>query len=101
MAAWPNWKQALGSGVAFLAVFIPVQWLFADFLMSPGSRNWFFGSGYLNYFQGPNSFQATHRFVPFETASQFQTNMLLAFVVAILSTWLGLAIGDWLKRVRR
>jgi hypothetical protein len=101
MADWPNWKQAAASGLLFLATYIPAQWLFADFLMSPGSRNWFFGSGYLNYFQGPNSLQALHRFIPYETASQFQTNMMLAVVVAILSTWLGLAIGDWLKRVRR
>ena len=28
-------------------------------------------------------------------------NMALAVVCAILSTWLGLATGDWLKRVRR
>ena len=69
--------------------------------MTPGSRNWFFGSAYYDYFQGPGSFQATHRFIPWETASQFQLNMVLAFVFAMLSTWLGLAVGDWLKRVRR
>src|SRR5439155_1612815 len=100
-AAWGNWKQALGAGLVFLAVFIPVEWRFADFLMSPGARNWFFGSGYLNYFQGPTSFQALNKFAPMETGSQFQTNMMLAVPIAIVSTWLGLAIGDWLKRVRR
>ena len=45
--------------------------------------------------------QATHRFVPYETAAQFQTNMVLALMFAMVSTWLGLAVGDWLKRVRR
>lgn len=101
MAGWSNWKQALASGGLFLAVFLPLQWVFADFLMSPGARNWIFGSIYYDYFQSPSSFQATHRFVPYETASQFRTNMLLAATCAIVSTWLGLAIGDWLKHVRR
>ena len=101
LAGWSNWKQSVAGGTLFLASLLAVQWPFATFLMSPGSRNWFFGSMYYDYFQGPTGFQATHRFVPYENAAQFQTNMALALVFAMVSTWLGLAVGDWLKRVRR
>ena len=101
MAAWGNWKQSIAAGALFVGSFLAAQWPFATFLMTPGSRNWFFGSMYYDYFQGPGSFQATHRFIPWETVSQFQLNMVLAFVFAMLSTWLGLSVGDWLKRVRR
>src|SRR5579863_3656823 len=39
--SWNDWKLASAGGVAFLAAFLAVQWPFADFLMSPASRNWF------------------------------------------------------------
>jgi hypothetical protein len=102
IAAWSNWKQAILGGLLFLAVYFPTQWVFADFLQSPAAHNWFFGSNYLSYAEGPNSFNALNRFVPYETTrAQFQTNLALAAVAGMFSTWLGLGIGDWLKRVRR
>jgi hypothetical protein len=101
MARWKKWKQALAGGVAFFASFVPVQWMFATFLQSPGARNWIFGSAYYDYNQSPQSFAATYRFVPFETASEFRTGMILAVGCAIVSLWLGLSAGDWLRRVRR
>jgi len=101
MAGWKNWKQALAGGTLFFASFVPVQWPFGTFLQSPGARNWFFGSIYYDYFQSPQGYAATYRFVPFETASEFRTGMILAVVCAIVSMWLGLGAGDWLRRVRR
>ena len=101
MEAWRNWKQALAGGVLFFASFVPVQWIFGTFLQSPGARNWFFGSIYYDYFQSPQSYAATYRFVPFETGPEFRTGMMVAVVCAVISMWLGLAAGDWLRRVRR
>src|SRR5207302_11245985 len=46
MAGWNKWLQAALSGVAFLAIFVAVQWPFASFLMSPAARNRFFGAIY-------------------------------------------------------
>jgi hypothetical protein len=101
MANWSNWKQAVVSGLLFFGVLVPVEWPFADFLQSPLARNAFFGSAYFDYFQNPQSYAATYRFVPYETAGEFRIGMAIAFACAIVSVWLGMGAGDWLKRVRR
>lgn len=101
MANWSNWKQAVVSGVLFFGVLVPVEWPFADFLQSPSARNAIFGSAYFDYFQSPQSYAATYRFVPYETAGEFRIGMAIALACAIASVWLGMGAGDWLKRVRR
>jgi hypothetical protein len=100
-ANWSKWRQALVSGVLFFAALVTAEWPFADFLQSPAARNAFFGSIYLSYFQSPQSYGATYRFVPYETAAQFRIGMAIALACAIASAWLGMGAGDWLKRVRR
>src|SRR4030095_1323884 len=47
--AWRPLLRAVAIGTAFLAVFIAVQWPFANFMMTPAARNWIFGSGYLDF----------------------------------------------------
>lgn len=101
MAAWSKWKQALVSGMLFFGALVTAEWPFADFLQSPAARNAFFGSIYFSYFQSPQSYAATYRFVPYETAAQFRMGMAIALGCAIVSAWLGMGAGDWLKRVRR
>ena len=101
MVAWKMWKQALVSGALFLAVLLPVQWPFADFLQSPGARNAVFGSAYYDYNVSPQSYAATYRFVPLETAAEFRAGLGIALACAVVSTWLGLGAGEWLRRVRR
>lgn len=100
MATWSKWKQAVVSGVLFFGVLVPVEWPFADFLQSPLARNAFFGSAYFDFFQSPQSYAATYRFIPYETAREFRIGMAIALVCAIVSVWLGMGAGDWLKRVR-
>jgi len=100
--AWNKWWQAAAAGSVFLLVFLAAQWPFATFLLAPASRNRFFGTDYLPYFDGPNSYSARHLFVPFErTRFEFWFRMAEALVIAILSTRCGLAWGDWMRRVRR
>ncbi len=101
MANWSKWKLALASGALFLGVMAPVEWVFGDFIQSPAARNAFFGTIYLDYFQNPQGYAATYRFVPYETAAQFRVGMAIALACAIVSAWLGMGAGDWLKRVRR
>jgi hypothetical protein len=101
MARWSRWRQALVSGALFLVVLICVQWPFGDFLQSPAARNALFGSAYLDYATNPQSYAATYRFVPYETASEFHTGMAIALGSSIISMWLGMSAGDWLRRVRR
>ncbi len=101
MSGWKLWRQALVGGVVFLAVFWAAEWPFADFLMSPAARNPLFGSEYGAYFQDPNGYLLGNRFIPAIPASQFATGMGIAFLCSIISMWVGLIAGDWLKSVRR
>jgi hypothetical protein len=99
---WNDWALAAVSGTVFLAVFRAAQWPFADFLMSAGSRNWVFGTHYVDYALRPESYTARNLFVPFEPGGfAFRTEMLMALGLAILTSRLGLSWGSWMQRVRR
>jgi len=96
-----RWVQAVVAGTAFLAVFLAVEWPFADFLMSPGARNWFFGSIYFDYLTSPDTDLFQNRFEPSASGIAFWSGIAWACVSSILMTRIGLAWGDWMRRVRR
>ncbi len=97
-----RWTQAAILGAAALVSFFAVQWPFANFLMSPVSRNWFFATNNIPYFIPPNSPWARYAWFPTEfTPLQFGIRMALALVAAILMTRVGLSWGDWMRRLRR
>ena len=102
LAAWKKWPQAAGSGVIFLAAFLSVQWPLATFLVSRASANWFFGSKYFAYFATPNGYDIRHLFVPVDYAAfGFWMIMAEAVLLAILSSRLGAAAGEWVRAIRR
>jgi hypothetical protein len=98
---WPRWRQAVVSGVVFLVVLAAVQWPFADFLLSPAARNWWWGAKYFAYFQRPGSIYVRNVFVPLERGGAFWQELAVAAGVACVTTWIGLTSGDWLRRIRR
>ncbi len=98
---WRAWKQSIVSAAVFLGAFIAVQWPFADLLMSPLARNWFFGTIYFGYYTNPNSFYARYLFVPPESAAVFWREIALAFVIAAVLIRLGFAAGDRMQRIQR
>ena len=61
-----RWTQSAILGAASLASFLAVQWPFANFLMSPASRNWFFATNNLPYFIPPSSHWARNAWYPTE-----------------------------------
>ena len=98
------WFQSLGSGLIFLFVLMAVQWPFANFLMSDGAKNWFFGSNHFGYFVHPNS--RLRRGVFFTPASEkemvgFALVLAQAALAAVLMSRVGLAFGNWMRTVRR
>ena len=94
--------RALAVGGAFLAVFVVVQWPFASFMQTPAARNWFFGSGYLDFSTPPRSPLATYEFFYREpTAAMFWRNMAIAAVMAWFMAWLGIHLGRAMQKVRR
>jgi hypothetical protein len=99
---WGRSKQAVTLGAAFLVSFIAVQWPFADFLMSPASRNRIFATTNYTYAVPPTSPWVQNLFVSTENSSgQFWVRMVIALVVAILMTRIGMAWGEWMRRIRR
>jgi hypothetical protein len=97
-AHWNKWLQAVISGSVFLALFMAVQWPFAEFLMTPAARNWFFGAKYFGYNVPP----AYIRWVFYlEPRDVFWKELAVALVAAIVTTRLGLSWGTWMQRIRR
>ena len=99
---WRPLVRATVVGTAFFAAFVAVQWPFADFMMSPAARNWFFGSGYLDY--GTPSWSPLARYEYFDrepTLAMFWRNMAIAGVVACFFAWLGMHLGRAMQKVRR
>jgi hypothetical protein len=100
--AWRPLMRGLVIGTAFLAAFIAVQWPFADFMLSPAARNWFFGGAYLDFATPPTSPLARFEFFYREpTAAMFWRNMLIAAMTAWVFSWAGVHLGRAMQKVRR
>ncbi len=96
--ARPLWQRALALGAVFLVVFVAAQWPFATFLSSPASRNWVFGTHYFAYFMQPEWYEVRGEFVP---DPNLASGFARALTAAVVSTGVGLAIGDAMRKVRR
>jgi hypothetical protein len=95
------WGVALATGAAFLVALLAVQWGFSGFLLSQRSYNWFFFGDNFNYGLGPQSFRMRGLYLPSPTGLALVRGLLVALVLATLSSRLGLAWGGWMRRVRR
>jgi hypothetical protein len=101
-AGWSRWRLAIVSGPVFLVVLLAVQWPFAEFLNSPASRNWVFGTHYIPYFVPAESDYARGAFTIVEAgAGEFLGKILLALAAATVSMRMGLQWGGWMRRLRR
>ena len=103
-----KWKDlnrillCLITGPVFFWTFVFGQWEFADFLQSPQARNWIFGANYFDFGTRPESIYATYQFVSQGSFDpELKLGMALALACTIVSCWVGLAWGDWMKRIRR
>jgi hypothetical protein len=101
------WILSLAIGAAFVALFLAVQWPFSRFMLSDGSHNWFFNGGEWPYTARLTGFQqrfwASERAVRFgeQPGMPFGAGMLVAMLLAAISSRLGLAWGGWMARVQR
>lgn len=95
------WLKSALVGPAFVLSFLAVQWPFASFLMTPASRNAFFGTHYFAYFDPAGFLYNPYQFQPTEAMGAFLLKLAGALVASIVMTRLGLAWGDWMRRVRR
>jgi hypothetical protein len=98
---WNAWKLAAVSSIIWVAVFLAVEWPFASFLMTPASRNWFFGTNYFFYALPPNSFMARNVFYPTGSPAEFSLALLASVLIGTLSFRWGLTRGEWLGKIKR
>jgi hypothetical protein len=91
---------AAAAGTAFLAVFLPVQWLFSAFLIGPAADSrLFFGAQFFAYFSPRGDYMREY----WRTGEHPVTLAALgtALLLAALSAWAGMICGGWLSRVKR
>src|SRR4051794_17224299 len=77
-ANWNRWKVAALSAVLFVGSLVGVEYPFASFLMSPASKNAFFGTMYLPFAASPASYTARNMFYLTDTPAQFLTGLSIA-----------------------
>ena len=92
-------------GSVFLAVFMPVQWFFAKFMISPAANNWFFmGNRIWGY--GVASGDWHFRFWHVDPNGP-EVDILtiraavVTWILAVVSSGVGLFFGRWMRKVRR
>lgn len=102
LATRPTWQKAIVLGLLFLGVFLAVQWPFANFLLSPASHNWFFGSHYFGYNTRRFWSDMRHKFYDIDGSQRvFIIQMVIAFVGVIVTTWISLIFRRFLQEIRR
>jgi hypothetical protein len=100
-----DWILALVLGAAFIVVLLAVQWFFADFLLSPLARNYFFAAGQWGYNEGPGDWY--YRFWELDgpddewSPAHFARGIAVAVLVAAVGSRVGLWMGKWMAQVRR
>jgi len=99
-----DWLLVILAGTAFLGLFLVTQWFFSAFLIGPYGQNWFFAAdrhwGYTEHLgdwrqkfwseTNPN----WHR--PLTVQS-----LMVALLLSIAATRVGLWLGNWMAKVRR
>lgn len=96
-----GWLQSVLYGAIFLTILVPVQWFFSLFLLAPASRNFIFMGGavvpFFSRADNPNRFL----FHNLQTPAELLTGLAFALVLGILFSYMGLAWGNWMRRVKR
>lgn len=100
------WVLATLAGTSFVLVMLAVHWFWADFMLSPYARNRFFAADQWAYFSRLGPWRYEYLTLDLDAAGNFSPLLLakgvgIAIVLAVLSSRVGLAWGNWMKRVQR
>jgi hypothetical protein len=93
-----DWRLSAAIAIVFVAGFAAIQWPFADFLMTPWARNWFFISDRMPYSIDP-AFQ--QRWYTLAQPDNLARGLPIAVALAFVSARCGLWWGNWMSRVQR
>ena len=92
--------EAGALGLVFAVLFLIAQWPWAWFMVrSPLSRNAFFNADNFVYWASPNFVDRAHSFAG--GGGPFWHAAWVTVLIAAISSWVGLAWGSWMTRVRR
>ncbi len=94
-----DWRLSVLLGVAFLATFFVTQWFFAEFLLGPHARNYFFGVDQWDYSSRLGPWR--YHFWRADTNPVTPAALAIAAVIAVVSARIGLWWGNWMARLRR
>lgn len=89
------------SGPVFILSLVAAEWPFASFLMSPASENRFFATGFHDYGTPSWSAEVLRHFVNPEHGWILWSGLCMAMVYSAISAWLGLMLGDWMRKIQR
>jgi hypothetical protein len=100
-----QWALAAALGIAFVVTMLVIHWPWAEFMISPLSRNFLFGGDLFDY----NSRQGDWQYQFWQTDRRggqwspalFAQRMLIAVAIATVMSRFGLACGRALSKVRR
>jgi len=102
---WKHLALAAGLGAIFLAVFMAVQWLFSEFMLSHYAKNWFFaGDRAFGYGAGSGDWRTHFWHVDPANPDADILNLrkvLVAWALASAASWVGLVWGGWMRKVQR
>jgi hypothetical protein len=89
------------SGPVFVLGLVAAQWPFATFLMTKASENRFFATGFHDYGVPSWSAEVTRHFVNPQHGWALWSGLCMAMVYSAISAWLGLLLGDWMRKIQR
>jgi hypothetical protein len=99
--SWHLWVRALSAGPLFMLAFVAAEWPFASFLMTPAAHNHFFAAGSVSFSTQPYADSVLRNFTAPERGLVFWHGIGVAMLYAALSTWIGLGLGKWMRKVQR
>ena len=101
-----DWVMAAVMGAGFVLIMLVVHWPFADFMLSPAARNFVFAADRWPFMYPPTGWR--HEFWTVDRNADgswagvtFAIGLGIAFLFATLSARIGLAWGDFTRRVLR
>jgi hypothetical protein len=89
------------SGPVFVLSLFAVEWPFANFLMSKASQNRFFATNDFYYGAPPWSALVQRRLVHVAHGAGLIRGLVVATILAAITTWLGLSVGGWMRKIQR
>jgi hypothetical protein len=96
-----GWVLAAVFSAVFLGLLLVVQWPFASFLNSEWARNPLFGQHLRPYMIPATSAFAEGRFLDTASGLALVRGLAIALGLGIISARLGIAWGEWMRKVQR